>query len=119
MALDGFKYTKDGRLDTWRILTGPVKKGDCDDFAVTVLYEECGRSLPRFWFKLITFQAVLWYVTTPRGVGHLMLWMPGKNRGWIDNRLPKWRDDHKNRKWFPMLAPIVALKLFLGKLTSR
>jgi len=112
-----FKYTSDGKLDNWRIMPMEDLRGDCDDYAVTALYLSCNGSLLQFWFKLITFQAILWHTKSPAGGGHLVLWLRG--HGYIDNWDRKWVSRNYMRRagykfLFPWLAPFVAMKMFFG-----
>jgi len=91
--------------------------GDCDDYAVTALYLMCEGSLFKFWFKLLTFQAMFWFTKSPAGGGHLVLWMRG--HGYIDNLDRKWvsRDYMKSTGYkflFPWLVPFVAMKMLFG-----
>lgn len=109
-----FTWVSDGRLDSWHILpvTGAVE-GDCDDYAVTVLAELVDRSALRFMWWLVTFRAVFWVVTSPRGSPHLALWVRGL--GWTDNWKDKWTptaDPHTKR--YPMPWPMALLKLIIG-----
>jgi hypothetical protein len=110
-----FVWTPDGKLDSFRILSDELGKlrGDCDDFAVTALYEVEGKSLWRFWWSLITLRAVLWYVKGEGFASHMVLYH--KHLGWIDNQYPEW-GDKKHTLRFPTLFPWVALKMLLGKI---
>lgn len=109
-----FTWESDGRVDSYHIMptSGPVR-GDCDDYAATVLAELTGRSWLRFWWWLVTFRAVFWLVTSPKGNAHVTLWVRGL--GYTDN----WRNSFSktedlHRKRYPVMWPIVALKLFTG-----
>ena len=119
MNLDDFNsrfvWRKDGWLDTWRVLQGKgALYGDCDDYAMTMLWITAGSSW-RVWWWLLTFQAVPWWVwATPGGELHLALWVRGN--GWIDNIKPSWKPTCGHRRIAPVLSPIVAFKLLLGKL---
>ena len=110
-----FVWRKDGRLDTWRVLKGEgALYGDCDDYAMTALWITAGSSR-RAWWWLVTFQAVPWWVwAETSGELHLALWVRGK--GWIDNIKPEWKPTCGHRRIAPVLSPIVAFKLLLGKL---
>jgi hypothetical protein len=118
-ALDKrFVWTRDGRLDGWRVLRGgPMDPlmGDCDDFAATALAIECGGSWLRFWARVLTFRAVFWLAYVPSGARHVMLWHRGL--GWIDNTHPAW-GPRACRRIMPIPAPIVAAKLLIGKVTG-
>lgn len=108
-----FKWVKDG-VDTYRILDkvdGPLE-GDCDDFAVTALWLASGKSFSKFWYSIWTFRAVLWRVKGEGWASHLVL--HHKDFGWINNQDPAW-GPNKHKLRFPILPPIVAIKMLLGK----
>jgi len=108
-----FKWVDDGKLDSWQILSGvgPLE-GDCDDYAVTASYIESG-SLTRMWWNLITLKHVHWFVWDDRDQSHLALWVKGK--GWIDNQYPAYYKELRHKKRYPVLLPMVILKMFIGK----
>ncbi len=105
-----FKWTADEH-DGWDFLTAPTGqlRGDCDDYACTALLIEAGGSLWRFWFWVLTFQAVFWY-TRYNGTSHLMVWRRG--RGWIDNTKPFWGARRLPLR-FPATPVVVGWKLWL------
>ena len=114
-ALNARFREKRERGDSWRILRapGPIE-GDCEDYALTLIWLLAGRSLWRFWWGLLSLRYVLWFCRVG-GEGHMVLWVRG--HGWTDNltrhfaeHLPK---THR-RKW-PYLVPTIALKLWLGR----
>jgi len=114
-----FKYKSDKDLDSYRILPLEDPQGDCDDYATTALYLACDKSLFKFWFKLLTFQALMWRTYSPDGGPHLVLWLRG--HGYIDNWQRKWTSKiqmgllgYEFR--YPRLFTTVALKLLIGKL---
>lgn len=110
-----FKWTSDGKFDSFRILDepeGPLQ-GDCDDFAVTALWVTEGRSMVRFWWALISFRAVIWYVKGTGFASHVVLYH--RKLGWIDNQNPAW-GELQDKLRFPLPWPIVALKMLLGGL---
>lgn len=112
-----FRYTSDGaKVDRWCILKdahGPLE-GDCEDFALTLIWMMERKSMWRFWFAICTFKYRIWYVLSPRGAGHAVL----KHRGkWVDNIQRRWVDDLKSKGYklcFPWLPPLVALKMLIG-----
>ena len=113
-----FKYKSDGRLDNWRIMTEGQYEGDCDDYAVTSLFIYCDNSLVKFWWMLISFQAILWRTKSPAGGGHLVLWVRGE--GYIDNwsdRMFRPKSEMSEYKFlFPWPFPFVAMKMAFGVL---
>lgn len=110
--------------DQWRILrdTGQVW-GDCEDYALTLIWITEGQSMIRFWLALICFKYVIWFTHSPRGEGHAVLW--ARRYGWADNRndavLPNWAALKRQgyRRFFPMLPPMLLLKFLLRPLTAR
>jgi hypothetical protein len=62
---DNWQYRKDkdqyGFADAWKIIRKPNAKGkyvgDCEDYALSVLWRLCGKSDIRMWWMLITHQA--------------------------------------------------------------
>ena len=80
-----FEYVPDirkyGKRESWCIMRPdplgkewPVYKGDCEDFALTVLYHYSGKSWLKFWYYLFTYKAHVryCYVGTP-DQGHAVL----------------------------------------------
>lgn len=109
-----FEWTKDG-VDTYRVMNeraGPLK-GDCDDFAATALWLACDKSMWEFWKAVFTFQAVFWRVKGEGWASHLVVYY--KPLGWIDNGFTKWGPKRDVLR-FPVLPPIVAFKMLLGKI---
>lgn len=108
-----FDYRSD-QGESWRILKDEGQVwGDCEDYALTLVWLHAGRSMWRFWWALLTFRAVLWQCRAPSGVGHVVVWCRGY--GWTDNmmRRPMTRAELKRlgyRLRFPWPAPLVAVK---------
>lgn len=112
-----FRYVgEEPGWDSWRILKDTPRKGDCEDFALTTLWLVAGQSIIRFWWYLVTFQAIIWHVRTPRGVGHAELWFRGQS---IDNISPNWKPEHMHKRWFPYLWPLVAFKMLTRRLNLK
>ena len=92
--------------------------GDCEDYALTLLYLISGKSMWKFWFYLITGKAQIRRVTTKNGGGHAVLRF-GKH--WADNwtkKFVEWEEmeklGHKKYYWF-YFPQDVALKLAVAK----
>lgn len=69
-----YVYDKPNR-DLWHILKPDehgVYKGDCEDFALTVLWLLCDKSRIKFWDELIFGDSKLCYVQSKSG-GHAVL----------------------------------------------
>lgn len=115
-----FNYRSDGRLGRWRVMRdfGTVW-GDCEDYALTLIWLAEGRSWIRFWWALFTFKYLLWVGAAPSGAAHAILWAPG--RGWTDNILKK---PHRKlpagyRRGIPYPAPLVLMMLILSRIFSK
>ncbi len=108
-----FVYIPDGKVDSWRILTGPYK-GDCDDFACTLLYRLSGKNIFSFWLSLVVYRATFWFCKAPSGSGHLILQYEGE---FADNTVNHWYsyEESPHTKMFPLPYLFVALKMLLGK----
>ena len=79
--IDGFRYKKDpSGKDTWYIPKKP--EGDCEQFALGLLWILSEKKLDKFWFNLVFGKNKLHYVTTKNGVGHVVLQDGGQ---YIDN----------------------------------
>jgi hypothetical protein len=88
--------------------------GDCEDFALTLLHAIADGSKVKFWFYLVTFQAIIWHCKTAGGEQHVQLWFRGK---WIDNIYPTWGDSHRHSLRFPYPFPLVAYRMATYKLS--
>jgi hypothetical protein len=58
-----FVYTRDPGRDRWTRLDaalGPLR-GDCEDWAYTMLWRIAGRSWRRFWWLVLSRRAQLWW----------------------------------------------------------
>lgn len=59
--------------DTWHIMKEPPYEGDCEDYALTLLWLMSGKSMVNFWINVITMQAQLRRVRMKRGGFHIVL----------------------------------------------
>lgn len=59
--------------DTWTIMKEPPYEGDCEDYALTLLWLMSGKSMVNFWINVITMQAQLRRVRMKRGGFHVVL----------------------------------------------
>lgn len=113
-----FRYIGDerqyGKREKWKIMRaeeGPLE-GDCEDFALTVLWNIADKSMWKFWWLVCTFQAMIWFTKTERGNGHAMLWYRGR---WVDNIYSTWSDKPRHPRYFPYVAPLMALKMLIAR----
>jgi len=115
-----YKYDIDqyAKREYWQIMKDHPYVGDCEDYALTLLYLISGKSMWKFWFYLITGKAQIRRVTTKNGGGHAVLRFGNM---WADNWTKKfvtWEEmaklGHKKYYWF-YLPQDVALKLAVAK----
>lgn len=115
-------------FDSWRVMPGAaqprtVLRGDCEDFALTVYWLLCGRSLWRFlWRVLVTHEYGLHRCITMAGEAHVV----GVHRGlWFDNftyrALPKaeFLESTGHRLQWRYPGPVIAVYLFIGLVRRR
>lgn len=116
-----YEYDKEkyGRRDHWKIMKEAPYVGDCEDYALTLLYLISEKSLLKFWWNLLTFKAGLRRVITENGVGHVVL---RYGKMYADNwtlAFVPWAEmeklGHKKNFWF-YLPHEVALKMLIAKL---
>ena len=108
-TISNFIYKSDGVFDSWRVLKGNPKEGDCDDYAITTIYENEGRVVR----PLLTGKYKIYLVIVPStGNKHVVL---RHGDQYIDNITQKWgsKPDYKFIARFPI--PIIISKLLLGK----
>lgn len=106
-----FTYKADGWADHWNI---GVLSGDCEDWALTMLWLLHGKSKTRVVKALLTGKARIIRTVTKTGNGHAVLEYGG---AYICNRFPtwgKWRAEYKVKQ--PYTRAMVALKLSFGGL---
>lgn len=107
-TINNFIYKSDGIFDTWRVMKDDPKEGDCDDYAVTTIYENEGKVL----MPLLLGKYEVYLVKLPNGGKHLVL-----RHGdlYIDNITKKWGERPDYDFIMKFSAPIIIVKLLLGK----
>lgn len=81
-----YQYRFDPSYDKWRILSINNFSGDCEDYALSVLYYViCNQSLSKFWKLLVFGDAKICYAEN--GGGHAVLQLDGM---YIDNWTKDW-----------------------------
>lgn len=104
-----FTYKADGWADKWVI--GRMT-GDCEDWALTMLWLLHGKSKTRVVKALLTGKARIHRTEARKGVGHAVLeW----NGYYIDNIGKRWLDRFPYEMQRPYSRAMVALKLAFGK----
>ena len=70
-----YKYDIDqyASKEHWKIMKKHPYVGDCEDYALTLLYLISGKSMLKFWMYLITGKAQIRRVITKNGGGHAVL----------------------------------------------
>ena len=77
-----------GKREAWYIMREKPYEGDCEDFALTVLYNIKDRSVFKMLLSMTFLQSKIHYCTAPNGVLHNTL----RYKGWYtDNWEFKWR----------------------------
>ncbi len=116
-----YKYDSNqyGKRDHWKVMKKPPYEGDCEDYALTMLYLISEKSWFRFWFYLFTFKARICFVTTKNGGGHGVLKF---HKLYIDNWSKKFvskqemeKLGHRFHPW-RFLPTTVAIKMLVAKL---
>ena len=113
-----FVWTSDGAIDSYHIMKPDregVVRGDCDDYAATLLYRLSRGRMKAFWWSLATRKAKFWMVRDPKGGLHLTLEIKGV--GHTDNQKSRWTPtEDTHQQLYRVLVPVVALKMLIGKL---
>lgn len=118
---DGFDYTADRDefrfRDVWRIMDLGKLEGDCEDYALTVLWLLAGKNPARMaWWLLSRRAKIHFHKHTERGTGHASLQYRDKH---VDNITRRWNDGEalKRRGYKHIMAlpaTFVALKLLFS-----
>lgn len=120
---DKFVYVSDSNQysfkEVWRVIDTSKDqwKGDCEDYALTVLWLISDRSIIMFLFNLLVNPTYsIWHVTTPSGAGHAILRYEDM---YVDNIQRKWfhKSDaaYKSYDWkFPIVPPLIVAKFLIS-----
>lgn len=113
-----YKYDVDQYAvkEYWQIMKEPPYIGDCEDYALTLLWLISGKSMWKFWFNLLTFRAQIRHVRNDGG--HAVL---RYGNMYADNwtlKFVEWEEmeklGHKKVLWF--FTPLdVAIKLGIAQ----
>lgn len=115
-----FEYTTDkesyGFADVWRIMKPGQMKGDCEDFAMTLLWLMAGMSKRRMIWWLITRKARIHFLRNLNtGSGHVELEFEG---AFVDNIVKEWNDGSKLLSRYRRVRPLPATFIILKMLVS-
>ena len=118
---DKFQYTTDRAMfrffDVWRIMSPEEMKGDCEDYALTVLWHLADKSpLKMAWWLLKRKAKIIFYKHRTRGTKHVGLQLDGV---YVDNISRRWNDGcllaaRGYKKIITLPATFVALKLLVS-----
>lgn len=105
-----------GKVEAWRRLSPDNPRGDCEDYALSVIGQYSGRSF--LWNVCNMFKFRLWYVKDPRGRGHLI---GVCKHGAFDNHKMKLTpvERYKSEGYrfvFPWPFPLIPIKMLIGRL---
>ena len=125
-VVKNFVYVSDernyGSREAWYIMKQKPYNGDCEDFALTILYNLCGRSVFRLLLSVFIGRGKICYTLSPKGGGHAVL----RYRGlYTDNWQDKWlnKEDYiaKGYTFKPVLfwAYTTSLQLLKGYWIAR
>lgn len=112
-----FVYKSDGVLDSWKV----TRKGDCDDFVTTVVWEMSDRKLLRFLWNMSFGPIRFQFCKAPSGYAHLI--GVEKKTGLTFDVIQKEvlpLDVFKSKGYrmlFPMPFPAIWVKLAFGLIT--
>ena len=125
-VVENFIYTTDmnqyAKREAWYIMKEKPYHGDCEDFALTILYNLCGRSVVKLLFSIFIGRSKICYTKSPKGGGHAVLRYKGLyTDNWQDAWLTKQDYIDKGYTFNPVLfwAYTTSVKLFLGYLATR
>lgn len=113
-----FYYEPDGKIDTWHIIDyKDINAGDCDDYALTLMYIYSGESLLKMYWNMLTCKIRPWLVKTKKGSNHIVLWTRGE--GWTDNIMSNVSETSPDYEYIcPVPVAYVAFKQLMGKLIN-
>ena len=125
-VVGNFTYVSDsdqfGKREAWYIMKEKPYKGDCEDFALTILYNICNRKIFVMMMSILIGRSKICYTKSPRDGGHAVL----RHRGlYTDNWQKEWmtKQDYLDKGYtfhrFLFWAYTTSVKLFLGYLAAR
>ena len=122
-----FVYREDKRIivDHWSVMKERDGKlyGDCDDFALTVIWKTCDENILKFfWYVMILHKHRIYHAKTHDGAGHAYGYADGLYfDNWTLEALPKEeffaKTKHRSKFFFP--SPFMIVQLLVGLFTRR
>lgn len=124
-----WKYRYDteqyGSRDHWTIMKEPPYEGDCEDYALTLLWLMSGKSMVKFWFNIITMRVQLRRVITKNGGGHVVLRIGNLYADNWTKKFVSWEEmeklGHKKFLWMydPLLVVTKMIMATVAKLLKK
>ena len=125
-VVENFTYVSDsdqfGKREAWYIMKEKPYRGDCEDFALTILYNICNRKIFVMMMSILIGRSKICFTKSPRDGGHAVL----RHRGvYTDNWQKEWltKQDYLDKGYtfhrFLFWAYTTSVKLFLGYLAAR
>lgn len=115
-----FVYESDGKIDVWEVLDTDEEKirGDCEDYSLTFIWVAEDRSILKFIFALLTAKYIIWFVKSPRDVGHVITYVRS-NGMYIDNIMKDFRTKEEYKKaGFKFVFPFISVLAFIKLIFS-
>lgn len=120
-----FVYKSDKSLDVWEVLDIDEKtiKGDCEDYSLTFIWLAEDKNFFKFIWALLIMKYIIWYVKSPRGVGHVVTYI-SSTKLYIDNIKKDFytRQQYKDdgfKFMFPFISILVFIKLVISYTIGR
>ena len=116
-----YKYDEDqyASKEYWKIMKEAPYIGDCEDYALTLLWLISNKSMLKFWWNLLTFKAQIRRVKTKNNTGHAILRYGSLYADNWTQKFVVWDEMQKlgHRPFFWLYTPLeVALKLSIAGL---
>ena len=114
-----FLYQRDdSRIDDWDVLDTSKEqiKGDCEDYALTLLWLESKENLIRFVFNILLHRYTIYFCKAPNGEGHAVLKHDGYYIDNIQRKLVTKKDLQVAgyKRFIPAPNFVVLIRLLVG-----
>jgi predicted transglutaminase-like cysteine proteinase len=102
--------------DVWKVLKPSDDgkyRGDCEDFALTWAFLECGESYSKLYLSILKGTYRIWYIEGKRGGGHAVLELPDGT--FVDNwsRRPVTREFMEKNYGHKFIRAFLAVNVFI------
>ena len=120
-----FLFTPDkkimfGLIDYWMVMKeqNDTLSGDCDDFAMTVLWERCDRDLLSFIVNVVILHRFrMYFAMTKTGERHIIGYADGIYfDNWTRVAFPRkeFLDKTEHKIWFFFPSPLMVIPMIVG-----